>query len=75
MNPYSFVLNDSHLGPTSQGDLGALYAVLKVMADSYSSGYGSHTHGNAYRYVVANFPEGTFKSYVARIFSPELTKT
>ena len=75
MNPYSFVLNNDQLSTTSQGDLGALYAVLVVLQAAYSSGYGTHTTGNAYRYVVANFPAGEFKKYVERIFAPKVVLT
>jgi len=72
MNPYQFVLDDNNLSTNSQGDLGGLYACLKALETGYSSGYGTHTPGNAYRYVVANFPAGEFKKYAQRMFSAKV---
>ena len=72
MNPYQFVLDDNNLTSNSQGDLGALFTALKVLATTYSSGYGTHSQGAAYRYALNNFPAGEFKKYAERLFSAKV---
>jgi len=69
MNPYTFVISDNQLSTTSQGDLGAAYAVLKALEAGYSTGYGTHSAGAAYRYTLLNFPAGEVKKFAERLWS------
>lgn len=72
MNPYSFILNDMQLNADSQGDLSALWSLVKLYEAGYTSGYTHHGGGSAYRYLLAVMPECPFKKYVARLVAPKV---